>query len=355
MNDMDIIRDFMRAPSGPSMATITASENRLTAEFSAGRTKRRGRRFVLRIALPVIAAGAAAAVAIVPLGPDGSAPKKPAVTPELSVGQVMLAAATTQESTATPSGRYWVVKMRHGSFVTVGTEAAPYRIRHVSRTDDWTSRDGREEWYIDQSLGTKPAGPADEAAWRRAGSPTAWNPLGISRPPAGKGRYMYHAAPDRTGSRPMRVDESKRTAWDRGQVPDDLAKIRQMILADDKRPRPLSKLDQDKIIFTGGGSLLAGHLTPALRAKVYRIIATLPEVKLRRNVRDPEGRTGTAISWISAGALEDRLIIDPASGRTLAFVQIDLKGNSRLGVRPGGILGYQSIVSAGWANEAPKP
>ncbi len=66
-------------------------------------------------------------------------------------------------------------------------------------------------------------------------------------------------------------------------------------------------------MFETAASLLAGPVSPGVRAALYRLIATLPGLRSDGEVRDALGRLGAGVS-IGGGRERARITFDPASG-----------------------------------------
>jgi len=93
--------------------------------------------------------------------------------------------------------------------------------------------------------------------------------------------------------------------------------------------------------------LTAGPLPPRLSAALYRVIATLPGMRLIGPTHDPLGRPGVAVGYFFAhqpGRLE--LIFDPTTGVFLGERGISLDAKKQ-GAPPGTVVEWSAIVDQG--------
>ncbi|AWS47919.1 CU044_5270 family protein [Streptosporangium sp. 'caverna'] len=325
-------------------------------------------------------ASAASVVATVLLVTMVTAPdeQRPTPPPAASTGaqpsarQMLLAAATATTATKAPvSGAYWRTNTVSG--MDAISPDRGYVIRRLSSKDQWLARrPGAQSWWITQSLGAKPLTPEDQAAWRKAGSPTRWKyPMDMSG---------YVGA---NSSEVVRAEEEEKTAtrlrgkwngsggdltkelltWDEiRRIPSGERELRayleQRLTAQAKadygqNPRSLEAALQEacmQIVFGLPAS-------PAVRASAYRILATMPELKSLGRVKDPLGRTGEAFGYQVApgsrwkNAIEVAAVIDPATGLPLARLTtttVELTGG-----RTAKTISFTAYRQMGWTNAKP--
>lgn len=214
-----------------------------------------------------------------------------------------------------------------------------YRITQCTRVSDVTRY--AISW---QYLGARPASRADARAWRRGGSPGHWQ--------QGDGVLSAHPGPGR------QVQSVKHGAGDFGGrndlwLPANPAKLRAVFLA---HPQPGAK-GRNNVIVAGALTVMNGDsIRPAVRAAAFRVLATVPGVRMRPGVTDPEGQTGTAIwqdSWIGAYLRYETtfVIIDPQTGNLLGSETV--AQTPVLGAPPGTMLYYDATTSAQWTNQLP--
>ena len=195
-----------------------------------------------------------------------------------------------------------------------------------------------------QYLGARPAAPADVRAWRRYGSPDHWR--------RGDGILSAHPGPVR------QVRDVKHGTGDFGG-PNDLwlpaspAKLQAVFLA---HPQPGAR-GRNNVIAAGALTVMnADSVRPAVRAAAFRVLASVPGVRMQPGVTDSEGQTGTAIwqdSWIGRYLRYEStfVIIDPQTGNLLADEGV--AQTPVMGARPGTVLYYTATTSARWTSHLP--
>jgi hypothetical protein len=120
----------------------------------------------------------------------------------------------------------------------------------------------------------------------------------------------------------------------------------------------------DVWLFQVARTLLMGlPVKPAVRAATYRMLSTLKSIKVIASVTAPDGRTGTAITMTTntkgGGVLQDRLIVQPLTGRAVAQETVVVKPDTAKGFgstasfRPGTVMNYTTYRYAGWTNATP--
>ncbi|MER5326667.1 CU044_5270 family protein [Streptosporangium roseum] len=291
------------------------------------------------------AASVAATVLVVTMvtAPNEQRPAPPpAASPgaQPSARQMLLAAATAvAAATKAPvSGAYW------RTTTTWGMDAISpdrgYVIRRLFSKDEWLARrPGAQSWSITQSLGVKPLTPEDQAAWRKAGSPTRWKyPMDMTGYVGVNSEEVLRAeAEEKVASRlrggwkgsggsltkePLTWDEIRHIPSGEREL---RAYLEQLLTTpakggsgqDPRRPESALQEACMQIVF-------ALPVSPAVRASAYRILATMPELKSLGRVKDPLGRTGEAFGYQMApgsgreNAYEAVRVIDPTTGLPLA-------------------------------------
>lgn len=109
-----------------------------------------------------------------------------------------------------------------------------------------------------------------------------------------------------------------------------------------------------------GGALTVMNgdsVRPAVRAAAFRVLASVPGVRMRPGVTDPEGQTGTAVwqdSWIGAYIRYETTfdIVDPQTGNMLGDETV--AQTPVVGAAPGTVLYYDAFTSARWTNRLPR-
>ncbi|MGW1340019.1 CU044_5270 family protein [Kribbella sp. NPDC002412] len=244
---------------------------------------------------------------------DAAPPTVTPTAPRLaSASQVLIAVARLQETDEKVSGKFFRVRSLQVN-----------RTRRVI-TESWMPmKHGVQSWFgwVDLNTPTQPV----------------VNKMGFDDVPPG-----YYL----TGDKPL-------TAQQIAALPTDPVKLR-AVLSRDTDP-DATPSEREYVVFAAAGRLLFEMPSPPkLRGAALRVLATLPDTRVRTGVKDPIGRTGTEITFTpdpsmpSAGkTLLHRggatYIIDPDTGRLLS--------SSYRGPKPGATV----VLESGWTDEKPKP
>jgi hypothetical protein len=379
MNIDDLIRQANpvkagNVPAGDSPPARRTLAQILTDHSDGGaprrsRGARQGRRRTLIMGGVAAIAAAATAAALAwpapreaPHKPPGAAPSVPATvahpttTHPTSGGpttarQVLLTAAAHVLNSPT-TGTYWRVQVTSGVIWPGGTEAHPYDITVATGYDQWNPKSpGQKEFEITQQLAARPATPADAAAWRAAGSPTTWH----------GGQFSHHNKNDTTLGAPwgfnlaattvapapsatwtisdgtigyIEGDEAGLNAAQLGQVPARpkavaafLRHYAEQTYCVQHPSSGCSSLDQ--IVWLEALYLLEDPVSAQVRSATFKVMASLPGVRLLGPMTDPLGRRGYGLA---AGPQDPgnpnynnpvkAVVIDPASGSLLATEDI---------------------------------
>jgi hypothetical protein len=193
-----------------------------------------------------------------------------------------------------------------------------------------------------QSLGAQLASPADAAAWRRAGSPTSWiawydRTVRITMAPGRR-----HLAGPRNLTEAIVNDAT---------LPASPAQLKAFILAHQAEFHNAGT--QSEVLYDDALAVMAGPSTPSVRAAAYRVLASLPGIRMKANVQDPAGQSGTAV-WLSqTGPALGLTIVDPATGTPLCTEDVAQQPVPAAHVALGTVLDYTLFVSSGWTNKPP--
>lgn len=422
------IEDLIRAANPVTASDVAAGDSpharrtlaRILTEHAdpgaggRGRLARpRRRRTLSAVGLAAIAAGATAAVLVVPAVPREAPRKPPAAAPGVraatlhppkaeltSARQVLLTAAAHVLSGPT-SGAYWRVQVISGTNWPGGTKAHPYDITVSTGYDQWNPKSpGQKEYEITKQLATRPATPADAAAWRAAGSPTAWH----------SGQFSYHSndltlgapwgfnldgstvapAPSATWTISdgtigyIEGDEPGLNAAQFAQMPTRPSAVAALLRRYAEQTycaqHPSSGCSSvDQIVWLEALYLLEDPVSAQVRSATFKVMASLPGVRLLGPMTDPLGRIGYGLA---AGPQDPggpyykpvkAAVIDPASGSLLAtedigpiprsvqcWIQPNVVGQTRcigesyLGRSYTGQVGeFVALVSAAWTDASP--
>lgn len=373
MDEIRMVRDLYEPPAPAPAHEVMAARARLDAVTGARRSR-------LRWALPGAGLVVAAAAVAVAVAMSGTSPR-PAVTPGAPTARtVLLNAALAADRQPATAGKYWHVDSRIRWFQKV--KAGGYLIRNTSVDEYWADRSGKAT-SRGRYLGARPARPADEAAWRKAGSPHTFLTVEGKRTTTSPLKQITSRGSTTEVLEPMGA--AAQAGLDRlREVPTNPDRLRAWLLAlpdSPTRNRPIPKFklrglkpgmptpsipppstaQVDHWLFVQGADLiLYSPVSPQARAAAFRMLAALPGVKLVGTVHDADGRKGTAVAMNEIDPadkpeqLQLRLVIDPADGRALAYEDVVLGANIIYPSLPAGTIASTTTVrTAGWTEKSP--
>ncbi|MCG5212794.1 CU044_5270 family protein [Streptosporangium sp. KLBMP 9127] len=338
MDDLQPIRDLYGEPEADPILKARVRE-RLAAE------PRRRSRFSWKVAVAGLAAAAVAAAVTVTVTVTVTMPgllgegTPPAEVATISGRSILLAAASTAAGTSS-SGAYWRVRKLHRQThpERLGTGENRYWLVESRVTEQWVARDGRI-WSGSRALGARPRGAADEAAWRRDGSPAEWSSRGeVLSVSAAKGEVRRI-----TGKVPFSMAGRETTFEEIQRLPADPAALTDVVAETVRQERADSP--EGVLADALSGLLWSKPTPPDVRAAAYRALADLPGVRYLGTSADQRGRPGAAFSFDLQGSIRRTLIIDPASSQVLSAT---ITGT------PGGVDDRVEVVlEAGWTDDRP--
>ncbi|GLW99578.1 CU044_5270 family protein [Microtetraspora sp. NBRC 16547] len=288
-------------------------------------------------------AAAAALVVTLVAAPDGQIPRPSPTTAspgsQPSASQVLLAAASAvmKAPTAPTSGAYW--RTTTVSSMDAISPDRGYIVRRRSSKEEWLARrPGAQSWWISQYLGAKPLTDEDEAAWRRAGSPTEWRyPLDMTGLVGANSSEVVRAAAEEKTATRLRGKwkgvggslTKESMTWDEiRRIPSGERELRAYL---ERRITALAKGDYGNDPEWRESALQGSCMdivfflpvSPAVRASAYRILATIPKMTSLGKVKDPLGRMGEALGYqtrdsIRGGTNQIVMVIDPETGMPLS-------------------------------------
>ncbi|MEU1388215.1 MULTISPECIES: CU044_5270 family protein [unclassified Nonomuraea] len=284
MREFQLIDEVMPQVPPADHATMTAARARMT-----GAARRRPRPVWPRVMLAAVAVSAVMAGGFVAVPLLGGTGVQTVAIPEADA--VLDAAADRLAAQPPGTGAWWRREMTQ----VLRTKIAAYTVEQRVRDVLWANRD---LGYRTQRgpVSAKPLTPADEQAWKAAGSPdlcdgclsgkTYFTPLKLTRKPVTE----LPTEPQALKAEMLRAnDEDAPEAWLWG---------------------------------AGKWLLLDVESTPATRAALYRVLAGLPGVRVENDVTDIDGRTGVALTYGEA-LTRQQIIIDRGSGQLLAVQEAD--------------------------------
>jgi hypothetical protein len=242
-----------------------------------------------------------------------------------------------------PIGKYWHTTRIDGKIYAVGKSAADhYKVESRMQYDDWTDGSGKS-CFAPQDLPARPWTADDKRKWQKAGAPM------VVQVPTEEGLGTLFLKPTKTGQMCRKIGDQQFFGMTPKQVADLPTQPKQLenallnlkgnweayapkvtrqpmrALRGEKRVRALSDV---------AGTLLArAPAPPAVRAAAFRMLATLPGVKVEGKTTDPLGRSGMVISLPvettiplglytapkQLGTYRRQWIINPGNGTLLAM------------------------------------
>jgi hypothetical protein len=389
MNEMQMVRDLLKEPPSPPHH-VSAEALRSLEEGIAGRRSRMPRlRPFARPAWGLGLAGAVTAAALVaatvgtgPADHGGATqqalPASEAPAVRLDARTVLLAAAERSAGQPAQSGAYWHSTRLSRNYNRVGSAADGYTIYTESRSEGWTpSAPGQDQWSRQQDLGARPASPADEAAWRRAGSPAEFTiELPMVKGPKGSGGLKSFVVRAESKEKAAKLRHSAlvdgdKVFWlgrnvtmkDLRGLPTDPAPLKAWLLksyAGHGTESTSEKMSSDLWLFTVAGGLITDMpVTPQVRAAAFRMLAALKSVKAVGPLKDAQGRVGTAVTIVEKtkgnGVLERRLLIDEVGGRALGEEIVVVKpAGVNANLPAGSLLSSSVVVADEWVGSPPR-
>ncbi|MDL4773198.1 MULTISPECIES: CU044_5270 family protein [Thermomonosporaceae] len=333
----------------------------------------------LSLAGAATAAAVAAAVVVAPGGGSegahpgsGTAAGGDQAGVTLNANTVLLAAADKAEGQPEQARAFWHHKTVIRQSFLVDAPSGPYTVIALSSEEEWVpGKPGGKQRVRQQDLGAKPARPADVAAWKRAGSPGTFK---VRVPVSPKLKAVktaeFKVAQGSPSLRNATVPADGKLYWLGRNVsmkqlralPTDPARLKAELLrwySGHDTESSSVPMKSDAWLVVVAGSLVNGSLpvTPGVRAGAFRMLAGLGSVRAIGKVRDAQGRSGTAIATTERtpnGVLEQRLIIDPATGNALAHETIVVKPAGVYAHLPAGaLLGSAATIANDWTDSMP--
>lgn len=324
---------------------LTASRDRDTA---APRPPRRRRWLYASIAAGVAAVAAAAVAFTGPFGqPQHQPPRhqRAAVPDRTTVatvpgGSTMRAAAARTLRFGDPKvgpGQYLYVKDVAQSLAVYGGDSGPLGLRITGQTEKWVPYDQSGTWVQHYEQVGKPKWVIGTRAQIAKRGAKLERELTGSHPPSWAEAIcgdFYHAM---NGGTPRCVDGNEVRKQPNTQllkqVPrDPKAYLRWAAGGATAHPDDVER----EAMQTSSMLLSSGVIPAALRATIYRALATLPDLKVTERVANFNGKRGTALGLDSVDRRQE-LIIDPDTGQYLGARSSALAGND---VLPSGTVDY---------------
>ncbi|MET7459195.1 hypothetical protein [Nonomuraea sp. NPDC005501] len=353
-------------------ARLAAARKEPVRPRQAGRAGWRGRTWGWT--LGTAAATVAVVMAVVALVANlTTAPAPPPVlAPDAGAG-ALLRLADRVAGLPDDSDAYWRRPLLDNGLIRVRAGDRTFNVLYSDRIDLWQPRDPGDPVQAEQrKMFVRPATPADERAWRAAGSPTTLKR--VCAPGADEcvkvrlrskpSDCLYTRAAEPGG---MYGDRrlGELTVADLAALPDDAIRLREVLRTRwEGREDRMGPVSFEEFL-PRAGYLLEMPVRPSVRAAALRLLAGLPTTKVIGPAVDPLGREGLAVTFgksegffMEFGA-EDELpevhatILDPRTGTVLAHTTA--AGRSTEGAAKGTMMYYQAWApEAGWTGERPE-
>jgi hypothetical protein len=317
MNDLDLVRTLRADVPPPAPARLAAGRSRILAAAAARR-----RRY-WRLALPVGAVTAAAAVAVVAVlgGTATPAHLRPTATPSrpraAATGRVSLAAqvltvaarTVTAEPSTRPGDRQWI----YSRFVQTQTGTA------TQSDENWIRFDGREQaYYLNGQL----------IVHESSGS---GGPLSSYRELA-----ALPAVPSAILADARRVVGTTQRQWENWSSGSAVAEL---------APRTAGEAEFDYLAQLLWDAYAAA--LPAALAHVYQAMADIPGVTVTRGLTNAVGRAGIGVS---ANGGVSWLLLDPQTYQVIGLGEKALSQRSIM--VKGAPITFSGTISMAWADVA---
>ncbi|GAA0355419.1 CU044_5270 family protein [Actinoallomurus spadix] len=266
-----------------------------------------------------------------------------AVPRTLDAKTVLLTAAETVAKEPAPvHGRFWYTRtqvidrarqpgggrMPKGGSANGMPRRGPYYpfTAFVSITwENWVPyRQGDTTRTVDKDLTTSFASPADEAAWKRAGSPSLTDMKPYSSDSHLRDDPFLELGPRGT------------QAKDLSKLPTTPNGLKALIEKDWKAQPATQRNTLSAYICEMAENIIDAPVTPATRAAAYRLFAAQPGVRVAGGVRDRLGRPGVALATRRVAIGQDRkprqvevhVIIDRRTAKILGSEKYDVVGGA---------------------------
>jgi hypothetical protein len=237
--------------------------------------------------VPALAVAGVAAVATTMLTGGHGTGEGVAMPARLTARDFLLAAATATAEPVTGTGNYWRQTVVDGYLYATGLNSQPYVTeRDTGPSTLWwpTSPQGKHVWYQSRNFTSRLPTAGAAAAWRADGSPSL--PRKEDQPPA-------VTEPD-----PFALGNVGLTLAQLRVLPTSPVALRQVIIKDFRANGGSVVAGGENMVINIGCTFLitTGPVPPAVRAAAFRLLATIPGIRLDGQVTDPLGRTGYAIT-----------------------------------------------------------
>jgi hypothetical protein len=297
--------------------------------------------------------GAAAAAAGVVVLKDRRGTRRTDADPGSARSFLLTAAVRTQSGGSPASGRYWLTRTDTGAVDHVGSAKNRYAILLRQHFESWLSVSGRDQSFdSEQDLGSRPLTAADEAAWRRDGSPTHWSDGRMTSPGRSDGSYSPGGR-----SAPFTLGNTQTTYAQLQALATDAVALRTYLTGTFPDSHNPASYLEDWLFWTASQALLSMPIPPGVRGAMYGMLGGLDRVGDLGAVTDALGRAGRGVAITShdgEGTYQLRLIIDPGTGQALALQTHAVNGSGATAeFAAGAMMQYSAATFNGWTDQVP--
>jgi hypothetical protein len=357
-------------------STRTSELNRAFAQpRETTRQRRRG-----RLILPLVAVGAAGAAAVALIVVPATTPARTghnAPSPHTLSG-ILLAAHNAE---TLPTGKYWFADQVIADSYVVQAKTGDYAVSAFGSEEfRWTAaKVGGGDGGAARDLAFRPVSAADNAAWRRAGSPTTLrvrvdDHYDTLRSTSGQWKAwrskLLGGSSDSSGGRfqlGLTVNQLEK-------LPTDQEKLAKLLFQSNKifGKRVLFRAATgtkwaaiDKLNLVR--AMLNGPVTPRSQAALMRVLKAQPGIREIGRVTGPLGREGVALAAESPAEIRGssekmpygsqlQLVFDLKTGKYLGDQQVLTRpGGEYASLKPGFVIRYDVTKGSGWTNNKPTP
>ncbi|MFJ2028563.1 CU044_5270 family protein [Streptosporangium sp. NPDC087985] len=375
MDELNLLARSLPDAPPPSAEVVEKARARLSAAqhgpVRPGRTDRRG--LAWGWTLGAAAATVAVIMAVATLVSNVTAAPAPVLVPA-GGNDALLRLADQVAKLPDEGGDYWRRPLLNNGLIRVRAGGETFNVLSSSRIDLWQPRDPRDPVQVEQwELSVRPATPADERAWRAAGSPVTVQRVCTPGTRAGdctevrlrskpSGCVYTRAAEPGGVLGDRRLGEL--TLADLAALPGDAGQLREKLRTFWKTRQDSQSKDSFEEFLSTSSALLELPVRPSVRAAALRLLAGLPTTNVRGSITDPLGRPGIAVTFVKSEGFfaefgTDQVaeryttILDPRTGTVLAHSSI--AAESVEGLAKGTFMHYQAWApEAGWTSERPE-
>ncbi|OAH12306.1 CU044_5270 family protein [Streptomyces jeddahensis] len=292
--------------------------------------------------------------------PGGAAQASPAT-------RVLLAAAERASRQPELDGRYWKAVRIERYLTAAVAEDDPYTIKGGHRATEWTDTKTGRSFQTSYDLGFSPTGPADVAAWKRAGSPERikiWAPFGKANLRLKEPDYASNRSPHITTPKNLKPYYIGRFVSLKAlrSLPTDPQRLKAELLKGYDREAAQGQSRNEWLFSVSQGLVLDLPVTPDVRAATFRMLSGLKGLTVIDHVKDAQGRSGTAVALKASsggkdgGQVENRLVFDETTSAGLAYETVVVKPDDKWtkGFQPGTVRASMAVISTDSTDKGPE-